>query len=580
MSYGLINTCTGAIEFGHIIYYSHIIPIIVGLLLIYIIPNKSRVLAHKLLVIFISSFCLWLFFDTITWISTNPYLISVFWAPLDLINIIFYLFCGYFFVVYAKNQDISLNEKVILIFILIPAVVVTVSGNSINGFNQINCEVINNKLLTNYKLLIEIATIMIIFYHSSKRILRCGYTDSKNILSIGVVLVVFLLIFEITEYISSMTGIYEINLYGLLLMPALLVFVVYLMMIVGSLSIYAIGYKLFLSCIIVLISSELIFNISNSTSILNITNIIQSILIALLMLKIMRGEKFYTDRISILNSSLSAQVLEQTKELSLSYNLEKKARRELEKLNETKDQFVSIAQHNLRIPITSISNRLNSVISGKYGEVRPEIGKVIIEALNSANNLTSIANDFKDIAKLRSGSQILNTSMASVLPILESVLEELKMDLEQMNIQVTYSKDTDGWPMINIDINKIREVLIVIIENAIKYNIPGGTINITNTTTNDFFVFIVENSGIGITKDERSSILNHSFYRSNRAKGINPTGMGIGLSVSRSVIEAHHGEIKIESEGSECGAKVTITLPINFLSTYHLNAYTKEEKMV
>ncbi len=564
MLYDLINTCTGAQEFGHIIYYSHIIPIVVGLFLIYIIPNKNKI-TQKLLILFISSFCLWLFFDTITWISTNLHLISVFWAPLDFINILFFLFSGYFFVVYTTDQDIGVFKKNALILILVPALIITISGNSIVALDQNNCEVMNNQFLTNYKLLVEIATVITIIYYSIKRILGYGYSNSKNILSVGVMLIIFLLIFSITEYVSSITGIYEINLYGLLILPVLLVFIVYVMTIVGSLNISVVGYKLFLSCVIVLISSELILNISNTTSILNITNIIQSVLIALLMMKVMRSERFYIEKISLLNSSLSTQVAEQTKEISLSYNLEKKARRELEKLNETKDQFVSIAQHNLRIPITSINNRLNNIVSGKYGEINPEISKVLMEAIDSSKNLTNIANDFKDIAKLKAGSQILNLSTASLLTILESVLQELKIDIEQKKIRVSYPTNPNDWPIVHIDVNKIREVLIVIIENAIKYNIIGGTINISNMVEVNNLIITIENSGIGITTEEKENILNHSFYRSNRAKDINPTGMGIGLSVSRTVIEAHHGTLSIESKGRECGATVTISLPLNFL---------------
>ncbi|MFA6295141.1 MAG: ATP-binding protein [Candidatus Paceibacterota bacterium] len=126
-----------------------------------------------------------------------------------------------------------------------------------------------------------------------------------------------------------------------------------------------------------------------------------------------------------------------------------------------------------------------------------------------------------------------------------------------------------------IDASKIREALLIVIENAIKYNNPEGTINITTNIINTknpedikstenkekVLEIIIENTGVGIASKDKDNIFKHLFYRTDKAKTANPTGMGIGLSVARAIVRAHHGELTIESEGENMGAKITIKLP-------------------
>jgi signal transduction histidine kinase len=118
---------------------------------------------------------------------------------------------------------------------------------------------------------------------------------------------------------------------------------------------------------------------------------------------------------------------------------------------------------------------------------------------------------------------------------------------------------------LNIDESKIFEVLLIIIENAIKYNVINGSIKIIPEIINDNFNVSIRDSGTGIPKEDTDKILNRLFYRSNMAKQMNPNGMGIGLSVAKAILQAHHGTIKINSMEINKGTEVTITIPINYL---------------
>ncbi len=270
------------------------------------------------------------------------------------------------------------------------------------------------------------------------------------------------------------------------------------------------------------------------------------------------------------NSTLSEKVAEQTAEVRKAYGLEKHARRELEKLNETKDQFIMITQHHLRTPVTSIRWQLEAMLGGTYGTFNPKQIQALTDTNTAVERLTRIVDDFLNITALKVGSQILNIETGNLLPLVEDVLHELKIDIEKMHLKVVYPHDGASWPDLEIDAGKMREVLLIILENAVKYNVDGGTIEIktrvVDGTSGRTFEMMVENTGIGLIAEDREKLFTRHFYRSKRAQSANPIGMGIGLSVARAVVRAHHGTLEIESDGEEMGARVKVGMPrVSFL---------------
>jgi signal transduction histidine kinase len=191
--------------------------------------------------------------------------------------------------------------------------------------------------------------------------------------------------------------------------------------------------------------------------------------------------------------------------------------------------------------------------------------KSLENAKSSTIRLARIVDDFLNITTLKVGAKILNTSMHSMKPILEDILKELSININNMNISVNYEKDDKYWPVIKIDLSKMREAFHIVIENAVKYNKINGVIDIITKKEYDTFEIIVSNTGIGITYEERNKLFSKLFFRGERAKASNPIGMGVGLSVARAIIRAHHGDITIASDGENRGATVSISLPLDFM---------------
>ena len=293
--------------------------------------------------------------------------------------------------------------------------------------------------------------------------------------------------------------------------------------------------------------------------------LIITIIFGILLIRTSLREMRQKEELEDLNQNLEQKVAEQTHEVKRAYELEKKAKRELEKLNETKDQFIMITQHNLRTPVTSIRWELESMLSGAHGELSADLRKTLEDTSGSVDTLTRIVDDFLNITALKVGSQILNLAPGNMKPLLQDVIRELRIDIENMHLTIDYPEDEKSWPIIQMDSNKMREVLLIVIENAVRYNINEGSINILTDTENGIFKITVENTGVGITSEDRGNLFERLFYRSKKAQITHPGGMGIGLSVSRAIVRAHHGNITIHSEGESKGATVTITLPLDFL---------------
>jgi len=298
------------------------------------------------------------------------------------------------------------------------------------------------------------------------------------------------------------------------------------------------------------------------------------VILAYFLIRGILRENQQREQLVNLNFSLESKVAEQTLEIRKSYEAEKHARLELEKLNDAKDQFIMITQHHLRTPINKILWELDESLKGTYGALNIKLSKVLRDTQSSGERLMRIVNDFLNITTIKIGTNILSISKISLKPVIEDILEELSSNIESMHLTVNIPQNKESWPIISVDESKIRESLFIIMENAVRYNKDEGSVTIiTALRKNDSvladksknvknFEIVIENTGLGISPEESEKIGSALFYRGEYARKAYPIGMGVGLSVVKAIIRAHHGTFGIESGGKDTGAKVTVNLPL------------------
>ena len=280
--------------------------------------------------------------------------------------------------------------------------------------------------------------------------------------------------------------------------------------------------------------------------------------------------KGLNNQLADFNKNLQQKVDEQTVEVKQAYEVEKKARIELEELDKAKDQFILTTQHHLRTPLTIIKGYLQSLLTEKTSLLDEE-GKSYLEKASSATDrVAGLVNEFLDVSQMQVGKSILKKESANLRTLVESILGELSPQITKANLQTSLTfPPLEKDNVLNLDKEKLKEALTNLIDNAVKYNQAGGSITIKGERTRhpierdkEIYRLTIENTGIGLTPEELSQLFTQYFQRGKEAEKLYTTGRGIGLAVTKNIIQAHQGKIYAESGGRGQGARFVVELPV------------------
>ena len=237
-----------------------------------------------------------------------------------------------------------------------------------------------------------------------------------------------------------------------------------------------------------------------------------------------------------------------------------KRREEVEKISKAKSEFLSIASHQLRTPLSAIKGYLSMVVEGTYGGI-PERAKKAIENVYLSNErLVKLVNAFLNITKIEMGGMETNFEKKSIEDLIFEAISELKIKAKEKNLYLKFEKPESPLPKISIDEEKIKEVILNLIDNAIKYTQKGG-ITIKTQIRNTKYEIRISDTGEGLTKEEQEKLF-ESFSRGTAGTRFWTEGVGLGLYVSRKFVELHKGKIWAESPGKGKGSTFIIELPI------------------
>ncbi len=252
-----------------------------------------------------------------------------------------------------------------------------------------------------------------------------------------------------------------------------------------------------------------------------------------------------------LNHGLEDRVKEATIELRLS-------NKRLRAIDASKDEFISMASHQLRTPLTSIKGYVSMLLEGDLGDIKPEQRKALEEAYASSQRMVYLIGDFLNLSRLQTGRFELERTDISLPMIISEEISQLKESAKSRNIELHYEEPND-FPVVSVDETKIRQVMMNFIDNAIYYaRSDGARIDISLLHYDNEIVFKVIDNGIGVPASQRPHLFT-KFYRADNARKARPDGTGIGLYMAKKVIVAHGGSIIFESKenvGSTFGFKL------------------------
>ncbi|OGH94357.1 MAG: hypothetical protein A2538_00940 [Candidatus Magasanikbacteria bacterium RIFOXYD2_FULL_41_14] len=236
----------------------------------------------------------------------------------------------------------------------------------------------------------------------------------------------------------------------------------------------------------------------------------------------------------------------------------------LKELDKQKTDFLSIAAHQLRTPMSIAKGYLELLEDGAYGNTSPEMLKVFTDMDTSNEHLIKLIDQFLDISRIEQGRTKYDFKMENVQDLVEGVVKELRARAHDKGLKLVWKKDADIKSDINIDAEKIRHVVFNFIDNAIKYS-EHGDIKIDLKIQKRRLVVTVKDTGLGFGKEDEGRFF-QKFYRGENVKGVNVGGTGIGLYVCRMFVEEHKGEVWAKSDGRGKGSEFGFSLPVATLA--------------
>lgn len=257
------------------------------------------------------------------------------------------------------------------------------------------------------------------------------------------------------------------------------------------------------------------------------------------------------EEIEKFNVTLQEKVDDATKKL-------RQTNEKLKQMDETKDEFISMASHQLRTPLTSVKGYLSMVLEGDAGEIKPMQEKLLSQAFTSSQRMVYLIADLLNVSRLRTGKFVIEPIKANLAEIVEGEVQQLKETASSRKLELVYDKPKD-FPLLLLDETKVRQVVMNFIDNAIYYTPGGGTITIKLEDKKDSIEYTVTDTGMGVPKADQLHLFS-KFYRASNARKARPDGTGLGLFMSKKVVIAQGGAIIFKSTEGE-GSTFGFTLP-------------------
>jgi len=233
---------------------------------------------------------------------------------------------------------------------------------------------------------------------------------------------------------------------------------------------------------------------------------------------------------------------------------------QLERLSQAKSDFVSLVAHQLRTPLTAIKGFVSMVLegSGTEGERKDWLNKTLL----TNERLIRLVSDILDVSRIEDGRIKYNFQATDIVNLLDSVVSDANIPANDKGLKLLWTKPDFDIPQISADEIKLRQVIMNLVDNGIKYTEKGWvSVRILHYKDLQKVRIVVQDTGLGMSTEDRENLFGR-FVRGKDGRKSNTEGMGIGLYVAKHIVTAHRGKIWAESEGPGTGSKFYIELPV------------------
>ncbi|MEI6659938.1 MAG: ATP-binding protein [bacterium] len=478
-----------------------------------------------------------------------------FWSLQILVEPAMYTLALYLAYLFINERDMQFYQKLIIAVLFSPFIILLSSKLTLSGVSLSDCTAMEGPVSLYYTYIYEIISVVFILeiftraFKKPKDALR-----KKEIQYFCIGIIVFLLAFSWGNLIGSFTDNWALAQAGLIGMPIFVGFLGYLVVNFKTFNIKILATEaLIFGAGFMVLSLIFIRRIENVRIVAFITLLFIGLL-GRLLLKSVNNEVVQKKEFQDLTKDMykkNIDLVHLNKEVKRLNGELEGANEKLKSLDKLKTEFLSLASHQLRSPLTAIKGYTSMILEGDFGEINPKAKEAIDRVYQSSQNLVIVVEDLLNTSKIESGGMKYVMAPFSLAEVATSIAKDLSIIAEKRGLKLTYDTDPDVKCMVEGDTDKIRQVVLNLVDNSIKYTKTGG-IEVTVRRKGDKVRFAVKDTGMGMTPEIKATLF-QKFARGEGQK-MNTSGSGLGLYLAKEIVEAHKGRVGVDSDGPGKGS--------------------------
>lgn len=216
----------------------------------------------------------------------------------------------------------------------------------------------------------------------------------------------------------------------------------------------------------------------------------------------------------------------------------------LQEISALKDEFVSVASHELRAPMTTIKGYISMILEGDAGQITDKTKEYLKDAYESNDRMIRLVNNMLNVSRIESGKLVISLEDIQIEKAIEDVVKSFQFEAESHGLELKYEKPSEALPKVRVDPDRIREVISNIVGNAINFT-PHGHIHVKSYEKDDMVVIAVEDTGVGISPAQQKQL----FKKFSQVEvGVPLKGSGLGLYICKMLLNEFSGKIWLKSK--------------------------------
>lgn len=534
---------------GNFIYYSHLLPAISILLIAgFIFWHNPRNKSSQALLMLALSFTSWSLIDLVLWASERSDIIMFFWSILIYFDLLIYVSAFYFIYTLCHDKWPTWKYELGIFALFVPLFLFSHTRLNLIAFDFTNCwrEALEGPLwqyyLYNAELLITFGIVIFTAVNIKK---ITNPTKRKTLIFSTIGIIALLTSFSLGNILGSIETDWELGQYGLFGIPVFVVFLAYIIVKYHAFEAKVLATEALVMGLSILIFSLLLVRRVENIRVIAFFTLILTIALGFFLIKSVRKEVRQKEKIERLALDLEA------------------ANERLKELDKAKSEFVSIASHQLRSPLTAIRGYSSMLVEGSFGQLPQKAMEVAKRIEDSTKLMAMSIEDYLNVSRIESGNMKYNLSDFNLLELASKICDDLRPEALKQTLILLFRSDITSGGMVNADVGKVHQIIHNLINNSIKYTKKGSISVFMREDIKAKRIYIdISDTGIGMSQKTMDSLF-QKFSRADNANSVNTSGTGLGLYVAVKMAEAMGGSITAHSEGDGKGSTFTFELPLS-----------------